>query len=245
MRVTHSPQDIFTHPCHIADMHTDSTHFIVIDPALHTPERACFENIQTLSNAACTYTLPGLTPDEPLPQIQKQTAGVIVLGSGASVYDERPWQTALHSWIYDVVEADIPFLGLCYGHQALAHVYAGQIDLIFNGEKKRGRRLMELTDPRILGQREAGRVIVSHREGITSMPEGFNIIAKSVDCAIDGIAHKDKLAWGYQPHIEAVPAFLSNNDIQLDFDEADFMFGHKLLRAFFSAAYEHRSLDPA
>ena len=119
-------------------------------------------------------------------------------------------------------------------------MYAGQIDLIFNGEKKRGRRLMELTDPRILGQKEAGRVIVSHREAVTSMPEGFDVIAKSVDCAIDGIAHQGKLAWGYQPHIEAVPAFLSNNDIQLDFDEADFMFGHRLLRAFFSAAYEHR-----
>lgn len=54
-------------------------------------------------------------------------AGVIVTGSHSMVTDDLPWSVELEEWIPSVVEAGVPFLGICYGHQLLARAGGGEV----------------------------------------------------------------------------------------------------------------------
>src|SRR6056297_3393615 len=45
----------------------------------------------------------------------------LVTGSRASVYWDEPWIADLESWVGDAIDRDVPFLGVCFGHQLLAH----------------------------------------------------------------------------------------------------------------------------
>ncbi len=64
--------------------------------------------------------------DEPLPT-REGFAGVFVTGSGAMVTDQLPWSEASAAWLRDAAHAGLPLLGICYGHQLLAHALGGQV----------------------------------------------------------------------------------------------------------------------
>ena len=104
-------------------MHKSSPPTIaVVDPAQHTPELACFNHISQATALRATYHLPALHGFGTLADHPEDYAGVIVLGSGASVYDGYPWQTQLHDWLRKMMAQGVPTLGICYGHQAIAHI---------------------------------------------------------------------------------------------------------------------------
>ena len=213
-------------------MDASNLKLIVVDPAMHTAETECYEHIRSLVKCELAYVLPALKPQTKYPEVDDNTLAVIVLGSGASVHDGYPWQRALHQWLHSVCLADVPVLGICYGHQAIAHIFGGSVELLWAGHKEKGVRLMELACRQLPVKEPQGHVIVSHREGVTQMPEGFDIVAMSDACPIDGIKHRDKPVWGFQPHIEAVQGFLNNNQIDTPNQDDQFVFGHAILDAF-------------
>jgi GMP synthase (glutamine-hydrolysing) len=55
-------------------------------------------------------------------------AGVVVTGSHAMVTDELPWSIRIERWLPSLLEAHVPFFGICYGHQLLARATGGQVD---------------------------------------------------------------------------------------------------------------------
>ena len=53
--------------------------------------------------------------------------GVVITGSRASVYWDEPWISPLIDYVASVAEADVPILGVCYGHQVLAEALGGRV----------------------------------------------------------------------------------------------------------------------
>src|SRR5690348_8631928 len=54
-------------------------------------------------------------------------AGVVVTGSHSMVSHREPWSERAAQWLAGVVESDrVPVLGICYGHQLLAHALGGE-----------------------------------------------------------------------------------------------------------------------
>ncbi|GAB3365320.1 glutamine amidotransferase [Giesbergeria sinuosa] len=54
-------------------------------------------------------------------------AGMVITGSHAMVTDQAPWSEALVPWLRHVVALERPVLGICYGHQLLAHALGGEV----------------------------------------------------------------------------------------------------------------------
>jgi len=57
-----------------------------------------------------------------------EIAGAIVTGSHAMVTDRADWSETLAGWLRIAVQKDVPVLGICYGHQLLAHALGGKVD---------------------------------------------------------------------------------------------------------------------
>jgi len=54
-------------------------------------------------------------------------AGVIVTGSHTMVTERQPWSERAAQWLCGAVSGGVPVLGICYGHQLLAHAHGGEV----------------------------------------------------------------------------------------------------------------------
>ena len=73
--------------------------------------------------------------EHPLPDAA-EPSGIVVTGSPALVTDREPWSERTAAWLRQVVEAGTPLLGICYGHQLLAHALGGRVE-----QSPRGREI--------------------------------------------------------------------------------------------------------
>lgn len=100
-------------------------------------------------------------------------AGVIVTGSSASVTDrgDEPWMLRLEGWLRGAVEAEVPLLGVCFGHQILATALGGEVRKNPVGRAIGSRSVRRLTDdPLLRGIPETFSVNVSHRDHVAVPP---------------------------------------------------------------------------
>jgi GMP synthase (glutamine-hydrolysing) len=109
----------------------------------------------------------------------------VVTGSSASVYWDRTWIGQLKEWVGDAVEAGLPALGVCYGHQLLADVMGGRVDGM--GEYEIGYRTVEQDGQNRLleGISDDMTVFTTHSDHVVEAPPGATVFAKN-DYGIHG-----------------------------------------------------------
>lgn len=132
-------------------------------------------------------------------------AGAVVTGSSAMLSDREPWSERTAEWLARAVEAQTPVLGICYGHQLLAHGLGGRV-----GVNPRGReigtvelRLNEAArrDRLLQGFPDVVQVQASHVESVLELPAGARLLASSAGDPHHAFAIGDA-AWGLQFHPE-------------------------------------------
>ena len=60
------------------------------------------------------------------------------MGSAASVNDQYEWMKDIEKVIFKAIEKQLPILGICFGHQFLAHLFGGKVDYLWDTTKKKG-----------------------------------------------------------------------------------------------------------
>jgi len=206
---------------------------LIIDPAIVNPSVESFNRISKIAPISVTYHLPALFGTYSLlEEYNKNTKGIIILGSAASVNEEHKWQYDIEKIILDASEFDIPIMGLCYGHQLIGKIFGGKVEPLWNKKTKRGNRKVQLKESSMWGKPRFGSLIYSHQDGITKVPPGFNVIASSKMVSVEAIQSKDKPIWGFQAHLEATEAFMIENKLEMKNIKNSFTFGHNLLDTF-------------
>lgn len=136
---------------------------------------------------------------------------VIVTGSHAMVTDGAPWSERSAAWIRKIVDAGIPVLGVCYGHQLLAHALGGVV-----GDNPRGKEIGTVDirlspqgrqDPLFAGLPATFAAHACHTQSVLTLPPGSILLASSTMDPHHAFA-VGRHAWGVQFHPEFSPSIL-------------------------------------
>jgi len=113
-----------------------------------------------------------------------------------------------------VEDLQVPVLGVCGGHQALALAFGGKVGPIRGGEDdclpygknptERGRHNVHVTrdDPIFRGMGKSLNMVQNHYDEVKRLPQGFVCLAENELCAYQIIRHPNRPAYGVQAHCE-------------------------------------------
>jgi GMP synthase (glutamine-hydrolyzing) (EC 6.3.5.2) len=125
--------------------------------------------------------------------------GIILSGGPASVYDEGAPTLAK-----EVLDLNIPILGICYGMQILTHSLHGVVTKA--PKREYGRALIKVKKESLLfrGLEQEQQAWMSHGDRIEKLPDGFITIAYSNNSPHAAIQHSKKPVYGVQFHPEVI-----------------------------------------
>lgn len=135
--------------------------------------------------------------------------GFLITGSASGVYEEDPWIAKLLDMIVDIFEADIPIVGICFGHQAIAKALGGEVVKSPKGWGL-GIRTVEMTDE---GQEFPDsdpclKLIYVHQDQVVKLPNNAVRIAGDEFCPNAAFRIDDKVLT-FQGHPEFTPSYVS------------------------------------
>lgn len=150
--------------------------------------------------------------DEALPAAQTVCAALIT-GSGAMVTDGEAWMEETAAWLRQAVAAGLPVLGICFGHQLLAHALGGEVDDNPAGVEV-GTVTVELAagaqeDPLFSTLPLQFDAQLSHRQSVRRLPPGARRLAYSEMEPYQAFAYGET-TWGIQFHPEFDAAIIAH-----------------------------------
>jgi len=128
---------------------------------------------------------------------------ILVTGSPSMVSERLDWSERTAEWLAGAHAAGLPILGVCYGHQLLAHALGGQVGANPNG-RKMGRVTVAFSNAEepLTGPFAAQSAFnLSHVEVVLTPPADARIIGTAAHDPHHAL-HFGNLTWGVQFHPE-------------------------------------------
>ena len=175
-------------------------------PALLLAQRGDFEDwfVSGMGLSGDKARIVDVCKGVPLPAFN-EISGVVVTGSHDMVTARLAWSERTAEWLCRAVEAGLPILAVCYGHQLLAHALGGEVDY-----NPRGREMgtvdvfltEEAKGDELLGNyRSPIQVQVSHAQSVVQLPKNAIRLGWSQDDPNQAFRIGDRI-WGLQFHPE-------------------------------------------
>ena len=143
-----------------------------------------------------------------LPRRPDECDGWLITGARASVYDDDPWIGALSGFVRAVHEEGVPCVGVCFGHQLLAHALGGRTERADAGWGV-GALPMTVTraEPWMEPPLSTATLLYSHQDQVTELPPDGRVLAAADHCPVAMLAIGDDMI-GVQAHPEFGPAYV-------------------------------------
>ncbi len=144
---------------------------------------------------------------------------VICSGSREIVSMWEPWMDDAAQVLQQAVSANIPVLGICFGHQLLCKTLGGEV--------KRSKDRTDVVLPlfsvgmdTLLSPIQKG--LFTHQDQVTRLPPGARRIISTKHCENAGMRVAGKPVWGVQFHPEASRAVIDQAHADGDMNDAEF-----------------------
>lgn len=149
--------------------------------------------------------------DEPLPT-WNDVSGAVLTGSWSMVTDREPWSERTAEWLRGAHGARLPLLGICYGHQLMAHALGGVVDFHPQG-REIGQHAIDLCadvgDDALLGALPRRFLAnLTHEQSVLTPPPGAEVLARSRHDPHQVLRYGPN-AWSVQFHPEFSPTLMS------------------------------------
>lgn len=172
-------------------------------PSLRTQGEDFEDWIRHGLDGAATLTVD-VTAGQPLPELSS-CSGIVVTGSPAMVTDQAEWSERSADYLRAALACSLPVLGICYGHQLLAHALGGVV-----GYHPQGREIGTVDirlnaahggDALFAGLPARFPAHATHSQSVLQLPPGAVLLASSEHDAHHAF-RVGELAWGVQFHPE-------------------------------------------
>ena len=140
--------------------------------------------------------------DNEFPKSIQDCDAYMTSGSKSSVNDNTQWIVRLEDFIRKLYQANIPFVGICFGHQLIAKALGGKVEKsdkgwgigVYSSKIVESKKWMS-------DALKAIELVVSHQDQISKLPEESKVLASSNFCPFSMI-QVGKCFVGIQGHPE-------------------------------------------
>ncbi len=129
--------------------------------------------------------------------LNNDIGGIIFSGGPQSVDKKDAYKIDL-----DIENLPVPLLGICYGHQLIAHMQNGEILSGKTSEYGFTEIIIDNTSPLFIGLDNTQIVWMSHTDFVNKLPDSYKIISYSSNLPVVAFQHKTKPIFGVQFHPE-------------------------------------------
>jgi GMP synthase (glutamine-hydrolysing) len=137
-------------------------------------------------------------PSDAPAELLRSRKGIIISGGPASVY--QPGSPNIDP---QVLTTGVPVLGICYGHQLLAHHLGGTVRKGERGEYGIAHLTVACEDALWSGI-SGSQIWMSHFDTVAAVPAGFRITASSEVSGVAAMSDPQRKLFGIQFHPEVV-----------------------------------------
>ena len=141
-----------------------------------------------------------------LPSAPEDCAAYIVTGSAAGVYENDPWIGELLDWLR-AAKGRTKLVGICFGHQAMAQAFGGQVIKSPKGWAIGQQDYQVLRAEPWMDGPPAIRLPGSHQDQVVELPPNAEVIAASAFTPLGALAWRDQPAISMQLHPEFEPDY--------------------------------------
>ncbi len=150
----------------------------------------------------------------------KQPKAIVLSGGPNSVYEKDA--PKLNK---DILDLNLPVLGVCYGLQLLALNFKGKVEASQQREYGKAELKLESDKSQLFEAKHDHSIVwMSHGDHLTESPEDFSITARSKDGIICAIENADKKLFGLQFHPEVAHSQYGKDILEEFLKIADFKF---------------------
>ena len=141
----------------------------------------------TIAEVDARLELPGS-------KLQQETDVYLITGSRHSVYDDIPWIGQLAEFLEQALAQGKKIIGICFGHQLMAHFFGGSVtsaDAGWGVGVHRGKVIKSA--PWMHTPSDQLALLCSHKDQVQALPAGAETFLTSEFCPIGGFTMGDQV----------------------------------------------------
>ncbi len=126
----------------------------------------------------------------------------VALSGAPDMLSKPETQLKFTSEVNAIVESKVPILGVCFGHQMMAHAFGSKVIEDNEHILKFVKTEVLADDPLFEGLARSLSLLESRHEIVESVPEEFRLLANSETSKIAAMKHSKRPLYGVQFHPE-------------------------------------------
>ena len=160
---------------------------------LHTTSPERFINLLKPSLPEAKWTTIHCLEDN-LPNDANGFDVYLITGGRYSVFEDLDWQQKLFDFIRQIYSNNVPLIGICYGHQAIAHALGGHVERFDNGWGAGVTSVNVINQPAWLQpMAEKIYLLAMHQDQVTTIPTEATRFLDSHFCHNSGFYIDDRV----------------------------------------------------